>query len=125
TAAACNRHKDTGAPATSGAPQGRPAAPVAPAPAPVAPAPPSTAPAPFPSVTPMPRPSPRPAARTVAPRSSTSASIPAVPAAAPEYATLVGSYCVTCHSDRLKTAGLTLQGLGLTDIPEHAQVWEK
>src|SRR5947199_2770127 len=44
---------------------------------------------------------------------------------APEYATLVGSYCVTCHSDRLKTAGLTLQGLGLTDIPEHAQVWEK
>ena len=46
-------------------------------------------------------------------------------APAPEYANLVATYCVTCHSDRLKTAGLSLQTLGLTDIPEHAQVWEK
>src|SRR5437016_3076923 len=122
TAAACNRHKDTSAPAPSGAPQERRAAPVAPAPVPPSTAP---APSPSPSLMPVPRPSPRPAARNVAPRSSASATIPAVPAAAPEYATLVGTYCVTCHSDRLKTAGLTLQGLGLTDVPEHAQVWEK
>jgi mono/diheme cytochrome c family protein len=43
----------------------------------------------------------------------------------PEYTGLVGTYCVTCHNDKLKTAGLSLQNLGLTDVPEHAQVWEK
>jgi len=44
---------------------------------------------------------------------------------APEYATLVGTYCVTCHNDRLKTAGLSLQGLDLATVPGHAQVWER
>jgi mono/diheme cytochrome c family protein len=44
---------------------------------------------------------------------------------APEYAGLVGTYCVTCHNDRLKTAGLTLQSIGLTNVPEHAEVWER
>jgi Protein of unknown function (DUF1592)/Protein of unknown function (DUF1588)/Protein of unknown function (DUF1587)/Protein of unknown function (DUF1585)/Protein of unknown function (DUF1595)/Planctomycete cytochrome C len=44
---------------------------------------------------------------------------------APEYAGLVGSYCVTCHSDRVKTAGLSLQSLTLANVPEHAEVWEK
>ena len=44
---------------------------------------------------------------------------------APEYAGLVSTYCVTCHNDRLKTAGLSLQSLGLANVPEHAQVWEK
>ena len=48
---------------------------------------------------------------------------PAPPA--PEYAGLVGTYCVTCHNDRLKTAGLSLQGLDLATVPEHAAVWEK
>jgi mono/diheme cytochrome c family protein len=44
---------------------------------------------------------------------------------APEYAGLVGTYCVTCHNDRLKTAGLSLQSLELANVPEHAEVWEK
>ncbi|OLC48373.1 MAG: hypothetical protein AUH43_09660 [Acidobacteria bacterium 13_1_40CM_65_14] len=44
---------------------------------------------------------------------------------APEYTGLVGTYCVTCHNDRLKTAGLSLQSLALTNVPEQAQVWEK
>ena len=48
-----------------------------------------------------------------------------VPAPAPEFATLTTTYCVSCHSDRLKTAGLSLQGLDLSDVPAHAQVWEK
>lgn len=43
----------------------------------------------------------------------------------PEYANLVATYCVSCHNDRAKTAGLSLQGLNLATIPEHAQVWEK
>ena len=44
---------------------------------------------------------------------------------APEYASLVGTYCVTCHNDRLKTAGLSLQALDLSNVPEQARVWEK
>ncbi|HEV2985366.1 MAG TPA: DUF1592 domain-containing protein [Vicinamibacterales bacterium] len=48
-----------------------------------------------------------------------------VPPPAPEYTTLVGTYCITCHNDRLKTAGLSLQTLGLANVPEHADIWEK
>ena len=44
---------------------------------------------------------------------------------APDYAGLVGTYCVTCHNDRLKTGGLSLQSLELSSVPEHADVWEK
>ena len=47
------------------------------------------------------------------------------PPASAEYAGLVGTYCLTCHNDRLKTAGLSLQNVGMADIPEHAPVWEK
>ena len=34
-------------------------------------------------------------------------------------------YCVTCHSDRLRTAGLTLEGHDLSQVGEHAELWEK
>ncbi len=43
----------------------------------------------------------------------------------PDYSGLVGTYCVTCHNDRLRTAGLSLQSLSLANVPEHADVWEK
>ena len=39
-------------------------------------------------------------------------------------ATLDG-YCLTCHSERLQTADLTLEGLDLSRTGEHAEVWEK
>ena len=48
-----------------------------------------------------------------------------VPPPDPAFATLTSTYCVSCHSDRLKTGGLSLQGLDLSDVPAHAQVWEK
>jgi hypothetical protein len=38
---------------------------------------------------------------------------------------LLDRYCVTCHSDRLKTANLSLQGLDLTKTADHAELWEK
>ena len=38
---------------------------------------------------------------------------------------LLDKYCVTCHSNRLKTANLSLQGLDLTKVADHAEVWEK
>ncbi len=34
-------------------------------------------------------------------------------------------YCVTCHSDRLKTGGLTLEKIDVTNIPANAETWEK
>src|SRR6186713_1303748 len=33
-------------------------------------------------------------------------------------------YCVTCHNQKTKTAGLTLDTLTLQDIPAHADTWE-
>jgi hypothetical protein len=48
-----------------------------------------------------------------------------VPPPGPEYSSLVATYCLTCHNDKLKTAGLSLQTLGVADVPEHAPVWEK
>jgi len=37
----------------------------------------------------------------------------------------IDKYCVTCHSQRLRTAGLSLEGLDTSDIPGHAELWEK
>jgi mono/diheme cytochrome c family protein len=38
---------------------------------------------------------------------------------------LLDRYCVTCHSDRLETAGLSLEQLDLANVHEGAEVWEK
>ncbi len=51
---------------------------------------------------------------------------PAVsPATAASHAGLVEKSCVSCHNDKTKTGGLSLQGLSLTDVPAHGAVWEK
>jgi mono/diheme cytochrome c family protein len=44
---------------------------------------------------------------------------------APEYSRLIATSCVTCHNDRLKTGGLSLQSADLANAPAHADVWEK
>jgi cytochrome c553 len=38
---------------------------------------------------------------------------------------LVRTYCLSCHNDQLKTAGLSLQNIDLANVSEHAAVWEK
>ena len=38
---------------------------------------------------------------------------------------LLDRYCVTCHNARLKTAGLTLDTMDLSEIASQAEVWEK
>jgi hypothetical protein len=45
--------------------------------------------------------------------------------AAPRYREILDTYCVTCHNQRLKTAGLALDSLNLAAIPDKAEVWEK
>jgi len=43
----------------------------------------------------------------------------------PDYGPVLNQYCVSCHNERLKTAGLVLENLDLTQVPQHADVWEK
>ena len=62
--------------------------------------------------------SPAPAQPTVAP--SKPADQPA-----PDHSALLKQYCITCHNERLKTAGLALEGVSLTNIPAGAEVWER
>src|SRR5579872_942504 len=38
---------------------------------------------------------------------------------------LLDKYCVTCHSDKLRTGGLSLQRLDLAGVPGDAETWEK
>ena len=38
---------------------------------------------------------------------------------------MLDRYCVTCHSDRLKTAGPTLESIDTTNIAAAPDVWEK
>src|SRR5947207_4509294 len=37
---------------------------------------------------------------------------------------LLDQYCITCHNQQLKTAGLMLDKADLNDIPGSAQTWE-
>ena len=38
---------------------------------------------------------------------------------------LTARYCTGCHNNKLKTAGVSLEGLEAATIPDHAEVWEK
>ena len=46
-------------------------------------------------------------------------------AAPSEHRALLNRYCVTCHNERLRTAGLTLDTADVDAVSEHAEVWEK
>ena len=41
------------------------------------------------------------------------------------HAAVVGKYCVTCHNDKSRTGGLSLEHADLTDVPKGAETWEK
>ena len=49
-------------------------------------------------------------------------SAPAVPT---DVRATVTQYCVTCHSQRLKTGGLNLEGILEASVSENGDVWEK
>ncbi len=38
---------------------------------------------------------------------------------------LLDRYCVTCHSDKLRTGGLSLEKADLVNVPQGAETWEK
>jgi mono/diheme cytochrome c family protein len=41
------------------------------------------------------------------------------------YRVLLNQYCVTCHNEQLRTAGLVLGKLDVANVPEGAETWEK
>ena len=41
------------------------------------------------------------------------------------YREIAGQYCITCHNQRLKTGGLTLDTLDFENVPKDAAIWEK
>jgi hypothetical protein len=42
-----------------------------------------------------------------------------------QYRGMVDRYCVTCHSDKVKTAAVTLQSADIGNFPGNAELWEK
>ena len=42
-----------------------------------------------------------------------------------EHRALLDQYCVTCHNERLQTAGLTLDAIDLASVGDRSEVWEK
>ena len=52
-----------------------------------------------------------------------SSNVPA-PSVSPQRA-MINQYCVSCHNQRLKTAGLMLDALDLAHVGENAAAWEK
>ncbi len=59
-----------------------------------------------------------------APAASVSKAAPAAPDAASKQA-IIDQYCVMCHSDALKTAGIVLEGLNIGRVADHTDIWEK
>src|SRR5436853_269619 len=66
-----------------------------------------------------------------APRSVTPTAAPSVPRPSASTAPsinqreLVQKYCVTCHSDRAKTGGLTLESADPQNTASNPELWEK
>jgi len=50
---------------------------------------------------------------------------PAAPTSAPQFRAVVNQYCLTCHNERLKTAGMVLEGRNVEIPGEDAPIWEK
>ena len=44
---------------------------------------------------------------------------------APPHGPLIDRYCVTCHNERLRTAGVVLEGLDFSNVAPGAATWER
>ena len=65
-----------------------------------------------------------PALAQTEPRSAVSPNASAATGATTQAAVLK-KYCVTCHNQSLRTAGMVIETADLTHVPDHADVWEK
>ena len=65
------------------------------------------------------------AGQSAAPAGSPPPVAAAAGAEANEFRGVLDRYCTACHSDRLRTAGLTLESLDLAHVGAGAETWEK
>src|SRR5213592_3674892 len=49
----------------------------------------------------------------------------AAPAPVSTHRAILDQYCVGCHNDKLKTAGLVLNGTDVEDVSKNVELWEK
>jgi mono/diheme cytochrome c family protein len=61
---------------------------------------------------------------TTAARQTSSGPVPAPPTS-PAVRAVLDTYCITCHNERLRTAGLALDGVDLSNPGANAELWEK
>ena len=47
------------------------------------------------------------------------------PAGPPPHRAVLDRYCVTCHNERLRTGGLSLQTIDVARAADTPEVWEK
>ncbi|HEV3061949.1 MAG TPA: DUF1592 domain-containing protein [Vicinamibacterales bacterium] len=59
------------------------------------------------------------------PQAAAKAAAPAPATSATDARATLDRYCISCHSDRLKTGGLSLQGLDLSDVADYSNTLEK
>ena len=62
------------------------------------------------------------AALLAAPAAAVQQAVETGPAAPAE---VINTYCITCHSDKTRTGGLSLERADLVDVPKGAETWEK
>ncbi len=60
-----------------------------------------------------------------APGSSPQAPSPQPPASSPDATAVINKYCISCHSERLRTGGVVLQGVDATNPGANAELWER
>ena len=64
-------------------------------------------------------------AQRVSTQQASAGSVQQAPATATAHRAMLDAYCVTCHNERRKTAGLMLDSLDLEQVAQDAEVWEK
>src|SRR5678810_852111 len=62
---------------------------------------------------------------TMSPPAATPAAQAAAPQAGQAQLATINTYCVGCHNDRAKTAGVSFEGLKVENIGERADLFEK
>jgi Protein of unknown function (DUF1592)/Protein of unknown function (DUF1588)/Protein of unknown function (DUF1585)/Protein of unknown function (DUF1587)/Protein of unknown function (DUF1595)/Planctomycete cytochrome C len=65
------------------------------------------------------------AAQAQLPAQNRGVSSPEPPASSPDATAVINKYCISCHSERLRTGGVVLQGVDATDPGANAELWER
>src|SRR6185503_15711076 len=65
------------------------------------------------------------AAGSVGPSIAVRATPQQIEPGASAHAAVLGKYCITCHNDKSRTGGMSLEHADLADVPQRAETWER